>query len=99
MSNIIARSEFKKFHGCRAIGMCNLKHGSQWTSRLKRPHGTDCDILYPQMMMKFGGAFGEEKAIGGREGGSDSIECLKHLFWFSVFRFLGSKFNHSITNA
>lgn len=66
---------------------------------LYRPHGTDCDILYPQMMMKFGGAFGEEKAIGGREGGSDSIECLKHLFWFSVFRFLGSKFNHSITNA
>jgi hypothetical protein len=51
------------------------------------------------MMMKFGGAFGEEKAIGGREAGSDSIECLKHLFWFSVFRFLASKFNHSITNA
>ena len=52
-----------------------------------------------QMTMKFGGAFGEEKAIGGREAGNDSIECLKHLFWFSVFRFLASKFNHSITNA
>ena len=39
------------------------------------------------MVLKFGVAFGEDKAIGGgQEAGSDSVECLKDLFWFSVFR-------------
>jgi hypothetical protein len=46
------------------------------------------------MVLKFGGAFGEDKAIGGgREAGSDSIECLKDLFRFSVFRFPDIRLN------